>query len=70
MIIEDISRATKGCLRDLGYESLTYGCLVHELAMVALSIIPLKTAQNMMYKSAVKVYERVQQKEQEAKKQK
>jgi len=27
MVVEDLTRVTSGCLRDVGYESLTYGCL-------------------------------------------
>jgi len=42
MLVEDINRVTSGCLRDLGYESLTYGCLAHELAMIPLKLMPIR----------------------------
>jgi len=42
MVVEDLSRVTSGCLRDIGYESLTYGCLAHELAMIPLKVLPLR----------------------------
>ena len=52
MIIEDISRVTKGCLRDLGYESLTYGAFVHEFSMILLSLMPGKVMQKIMFKAS------------------
>ena len=35
-------KATKSSLRDIGKESLTHGTLIHELAIGATKIIPLK----------------------------
>ncbi|CDW77317.1 short chain dehydrogenase reductase family protein [Stylonychia lemnae] len=69
MIVDDISRVTTGCLRDIGYESLTYGCLTHELAMIPLKIFPLRMLQSMMFKASQKTFAMLQKKEAEAKKQ-
>jgi len=41
MIVDDLSRVTSGCLRDIGYESLTYGSLAHELLMIPSKVFPL-----------------------------
>jgi len=50
-------------LRDIGRESLTYGALQHELAMIPLFLFPVRMLQAMMYKGAQKVYQRIKEKE-------
>jgi hypothetical protein len=49
-------KACKGMFKDLGKESMTYGCMTHARGMSLLGLMPANTVNGFMYKALSKAH--------------